>query len=156
MEEIATFASYYFDSTVSSKRNRPVRNDPRAIPSTVAAFSIFNYPSRPSRRKPPRYLTTPEKHAAETYVLLNCPEVEPIYRYAPYSTILISFEWFRTEHIYGGVGRLFVSQYDGADLLMDKIVAEHFLPWFKTYVSICTLILTFNHYVAYIIVRYVF
>ncbi|CAH9075324.1 unnamed protein product, partial [Cuscuta epithymum] len=44
-EELSTFASYYFESSIRSKRIRPSRNDVGASSSTTSmSFSIFNHP----------------------------------------------------------------------------------------------------------------
>ncbi|KAL3503865.1 hypothetical protein ACH5RR_033706 [Cinchona calisaya] len=43
MEEVTTFASYYFEPHVQSKRQRASRNDEGPVDPNVHSFSIFNY-----------------------------------------------------------------------------------------------------------------
>ena len=80
VEEVTTFASYYFESHVQCKRRRPGRNDEGPLDSDCNSFSIFNYLGRPSGVCKLRYITGEEMHAAHTYILLNCQEVEPYFQ----------------------------------------------------------------------------
>ena len=79
VEEVTTFASYYFEPHVQCKRRRAGRNDEGPIDPNVTSFSIFNYLGRPSGPCKQRYLTGKEWRAAQTYILLNCPEVSSYY-----------------------------------------------------------------------------
>nr|GMD28243.1 uncharacterized protein LOC109179592 [Ipomoea batatas] len=79
VEEASSFCSYYFDDHVSTKH----RNVPRNADSTEyvdeqeETLSIFKYPGRAFGKSKARYMTDEEFKAAQTYVLLNCSEVEP-------------------------------------------------------------------------------
>ncbi|XP_074577237.1 uncharacterized protein LOC141833653 [Curcuma longa] len=110
VEEVTTFASYYFEPHVKSKRQRPGRNDEGPIDQNLKSFSIFNYLGRPSGQCKERYLTGQELRAAQTYILLNCPEVTPY------------FEIF--QQLY--------SEMSAQDF--DRYCDEEFAPWFKSYV----------------------
>ena len=79
VEEVTTFASYYFESHVQCKRRRAGRNDEGPIDPNCKTFSIFNYLNRLSGACQFRYLTGKEFRAAHTYILLNCLEVEPYF-----------------------------------------------------------------------------
>ena len=79
VEEVTTFASYYFEPHVPCKRRRAGRNDEGPIDTNCKSLSIFNYLGRPSGACKFRYLTDKEWRAAHTYILLNCPEVEPYF-----------------------------------------------------------------------------
>ncbi|XP_042388266.1 uncharacterized protein LOC121980336 isoform X2 [Zingiber officinale] len=110
VEEVTTFASYYFEPHVQSKRQRPGRNDEGPIDPNLNSFSIFNYLGRSSGPCKQRYLTGQEWRAAHTYILLNCPEVSSFY------------EIF--ENLYS----------DLSTQQFDRLCQEEFAPWFKSYV----------------------
>ncbi|KAL0310324.1 UNVERIFIED_CONTAM: hypothetical protein Scaly_2939300 [Sesamum calycinum] len=61
-----------------------------------------------------RYIIDEERHVAETYIVVNCPEAHPYY------------EAF-LQDLY--------ERYDADIVDIDGIVAMQFLPWFKTYVT---------------------
>ncbi|XP_074591296.1 uncharacterized protein LOC141847209 [Curcuma longa] len=75
VEEVTTFASYYFEPHIRSKRRRARRNDEDPIDPNLTSFLIFNYLGRPSGPCKERYLTGQEWRATHTYILLNYPEV---------------------------------------------------------------------------------
>ncbi|XP_042406145.1 uncharacterized protein LOC121996294 isoform X1 [Zingiber officinale] len=79
VEKVTTFASYYFEPHVQSKRQRSRRNDEGPIDPNLNSFSIFNYLGRSSGPCKQRYLTGQEWRASHTYILLNCPEVSSFY-----------------------------------------------------------------------------
>ncbi|KAL3502528.1 hypothetical protein ACH5RR_036977 [Cinchona calisaya] len=75
-EEALTFASYYFEPHMESKRKTVGRNDKEAIDPNITSFSVFNL-GRSSGTGSCRYLSDEEMHAAQMYGLMNCLEVEP-------------------------------------------------------------------------------
>ncbi|KAL3500268.1 hypothetical protein ACH5RR_039361 [Cinchona calisaya] len=77
VEEVTTFASYYFEPHVQSKRQRAGRNDEGPVDPNVPSFSIFNYLGRSAGACKRGYLIDDERRIAHIYILLNCPEVEP-------------------------------------------------------------------------------
>ncbi|KAL3520947.1 hypothetical protein ACH5RR_019096 [Cinchona calisaya] len=77
VEEVTTFASYYFEPHVQSKRQRAGRNDEGPVDPNVPSFSIFNYLGRSVGACKRGYLIDDERRIAHIYILLNCPEVEP-------------------------------------------------------------------------------
>ncbi|KAL0457804.1 UNVERIFIED_CONTAM: hypothetical protein Slati_0407600 [Sesamum latifolium] len=79
IEEIDLFTSRYFESGVQSKRTMPRRNDERTNNDHDIQVSIFNYPSRASGAPKKRWLTGPERHIIDTYILTNCEVVTPYY-----------------------------------------------------------------------------
>ncbi|KAK4406488.1 hypothetical protein Sango_0655300 [Sesamum angolense] len=69
----------YFKLDVQSKRSMPRRNDKRMSNDNEIPVSIFNYPSRASGATKKRWLSGPERHISETYVLANYEVVTPYY-----------------------------------------------------------------------------
>ncbi|XP_047333830.1 uncharacterized protein LOC124937589 isoform X1 [Impatiens glandulifera] len=80
LEEISTFASYYFESKVSCKQRQPQRNTEGPVNITEPPISIFNYLGRGTGGSSKRFMSSQETLSAHNYVLLNCPEVDPYYR----------------------------------------------------------------------------
>ena len=75
-EEMSNFSVHYFPSHVPSKLRKPARND--AYQDDGNAISIFNYPGEKGGKTKRRWMTKGnEMDVAHTYVLLNCPEVQP-------------------------------------------------------------------------------
>jgi hypothetical protein len=75
-EERSNFAEHYFQSHVPSKLRRPSRNND-VFEDSDNVISIFNHPGRSSGKEKTRWMTNEkEYHAAHTYVLLNCLEVD--------------------------------------------------------------------------------
>ena len=79
VEEVTTFASYYFEPHVQCKRRKAGRNDEGPIDPNCKSLSIFNYLGRASGTCTFRYLTGKEWLATDTYILLNCPKIEPYF-----------------------------------------------------------------------------
>ncbi|CAH9142220.1 unnamed protein product [Cuscuta epithymum] len=106
-EEISTFASYYFESHVRCKQRRVGRNDDGGGTTSKGAFSIFNYPGRGSGKKHHRFVVGEELRIAQTYILVNCPEVDPYLRQ-------------------------FIENFQGQDESeLDKLISSQFAKWFK-------------------------
>lgn len=78
LEEISNHASLHFDPKLQTKRTKVPRNDDGGHSMVDECLSIFKYPCRPSGKGRNRFLTDDELHIAETYVLVNCKEVEPL------------------------------------------------------------------------------
>ncbi|KAK2413382.1 hypothetical protein QL285_036100 [Trifolium repens] len=114
LEEMSTFASYYYPPDIPSRRTRVPRNDDGGESSVNPPFSIFNYPGRHFGKCTISTLQYKEMKAAHLYILLNCPEV------VPYLTI------------YSNLLRELEPQLNEADL--DKQISTTFPTWFKTYV----------------------
>ncbi|KAL0420721.1 UNVERIFIED_CONTAM: hypothetical protein Slati_3095000 [Sesamum latifolium] len=79
IEEIGLFTSQYFESNVRSKRTMPHGNDERTNNSHGIQVLIFNYPGKASGAPKKRWITGPERHNIETYILTNCEVVTPYY-----------------------------------------------------------------------------
>ena len=79
LQEISTFASYYFESTIRCKGRSLTRNSEGPQDQKPPPVSIFNYPGRNSGSSNSRYLDSEETLVVHTYVLLNCPEVDPFF-----------------------------------------------------------------------------
>ena len=61
-----------------TKARRVPRNDDGGdVEEVVGNISIFKHPSRPFGRLKTRRLSDIEYDAAQTYILLNCEDVEP-------------------------------------------------------------------------------
>ncbi|OMO83109.1 Transposase, Ptta/En/Spm, plant [Corchorus olitorius] len=86
------------------------RND-ESFNDDLPPCSIFNYPGRGQGQVIFRWLLEEELHAAQTYILRNCEEVQPIY------------QMFVTH----------LQQYDNA--IIDEMVDKHFSKWFTGYVQ---------------------
>ncbi|KAL0389919.1 UNVERIFIED_CONTAM: hypothetical protein Scaly_0349000 [Sesamum calycinum] len=80
IEEIDLFTSQYFEPDVQSKRSMPRRNDKCTSNNDGFRVSIFNYPGRASGATKKRWLSGPEQHIIETYILTNCEVVTPYYK----------------------------------------------------------------------------
>lgn len=78
VEEASTFCSHYFEPHVHTRMRRVPRNDDGGEAEYSAdMFSIFKTVGRPYGCSTTRRLTDQEYHAAHTYVLLNCEELQP-------------------------------------------------------------------------------
>nr|GMD83380.1 uncharacterized protein LOC109168299 [Ipomoea batatas] len=80
VEEASSFCSYYFEDHVSTKHRNVPRNadsNEYVVDEHEETLSIFKYLGRAFEKSKVRYMTDEEFKAAQTYVLLNCSEVEP-------------------------------------------------------------------------------
>ncbi|XP_039116071.1 uncharacterized protein LOC120251572 [Dioscorea cayenensis subsp. rotundata] len=78
IQEISSFCSMYFESTVETRLNRVPRNDDGGDVESVGRLSIFSHPGRPfGPMNNARFLEDGEHYAAELYVLMNCEEIYP-------------------------------------------------------------------------------
>jgi hypothetical protein len=77
VEEMSTFASYYYPPNVSSRMTRIPRNDDCQGSSSLPQKLIFNYPGRGAGKSQFMYLDDRDYKAAMLYILNNCEEVEP-------------------------------------------------------------------------------
>ena len=78
VEESSTFCSHYFEAHVYTRMRKMPRNDDGGeVESNSDLWSIFASPGRPYSKVGKRYLTDQEYHAAQTYILLNCVEIQP-------------------------------------------------------------------------------
>ncbi|OMO67978.1 hypothetical protein COLO4_29949 [Corchorus olitorius] len=74
---ISLMVTHYFELDVRCTSRRPRRNDEVVNDPSKPPFSIFNYPGRFHGRPRVRLLNDEERKVANTYVLRNCPEVDP-------------------------------------------------------------------------------
>ncbi|XP_015158428.1 uncharacterized protein [Solanum tuberosum] len=78
MAESTQLFSHYFEPHVMSRHHNVTRNDDGgAMKDVEGNLSIFTHPSRLSGEGKKRDLSLEEIKAAQTYILLNCQEVEP-------------------------------------------------------------------------------
>ncbi|XP_061348406.1 uncharacterized protein LOC133293820 [Gastrolobium bilobum] len=79
LEEMSTFASYYYPPEFLTRRTRVPRNDHGCGTTEGACIqkSIFNYPGRSIGRKSQTTLNSIDRKTAILYTLLNCSEVVP-------------------------------------------------------------------------------
>jgi len=81
MAESTQLFSHYFEPHVMSRHHNVTRNDDGgAMKDVEGNLSIFTHPSRLSGEGKKRDLSLEEIKAAQTYILLNCQEVEPFVR----------------------------------------------------------------------------
>ena len=80
VQEVSSFVSMYFDSTVETNATQPRRHDDIVDDEGVDdRLSIFRYPCRPTAiKKPGPYLSDEDWERAHMYILANTPEVKPI------------------------------------------------------------------------------
>ncbi|KAJ1410164.1 hypothetical protein SESBI_22193 [Sesbania bispinosa] len=67
----------YFDPILQTRHTQVPRNDDGGHDMIDEYLSIFKYPCRPIGKGSSRFLIDVELQIAETYVLVNCKEVEP-------------------------------------------------------------------------------
>ena len=79
VQETSTFCSYYFNSHATSNQMDVTRNVSCELPAGVDAgdLSIFTFPGRTLGKANWRMLTDNEYHLIQTYILMNCEEVQP-------------------------------------------------------------------------------
>ncbi|KAH0688816.1 hypothetical protein KY289_016174 [Solanum tuberosum] len=78
MAESTQFFSHYFEPHVMSRHHNVSRNnDGGVMKDDEEKLSIFTHPGRLSGEAKKRDLSLEEIKAAQTYILLNCQEVEP-------------------------------------------------------------------------------
>ncbi|OMO89812.1 hypothetical protein COLO4_19578 [Corchorus olitorius] len=104
------FANHFFQQNLTSKRLRARRNDEGVNDQIFRHFSIFNHPGRGQGQEKHSWLSGDEVHVAQTYILRNCEEAQPI------------LQMFLTH----------LQQYD--DGLIDLMVDKHFAEWFPGFV----------------------
>ncbi|CAH9095555.1 unnamed protein product, partial [Cuscuta epithymum] len=75
--EMGTFASYYFPDDVPTKAHRVPRFDDGALINDDASVSIFAQKAKVIGASSRRYMDQDESLAVHSYVLQNCPEIEP-------------------------------------------------------------------------------
>ncbi|XP_043816100.1 uncharacterized protein LOC122724634 [Manihot esculenta] len=79
IEEISSFCSHYFEPSISTRLNRVPRNDDGGHVELMGRLLIFTHAGRPfGHLDHGRILSNEEYHAAHLYVLLNCPEIDPL------------------------------------------------------------------------------
>ncbi|XP_057444296.1 uncharacterized protein LOC130736486 [Lotus japonicus] len=113
LEEMSTFASYYYPTDVPSRRTRVPRNDGEGS-SENPPLSIFNHPGRSYGKCITSTLNDKEMEAGHLYILLNCPEVVPYI------------------NIYSDLLRELDPEINDEDL--DKQISMRFPTWLKSYV----------------------
>ncbi|KAK4385676.1 hypothetical protein Sango_2691600 [Sesamum angolense] len=80
MEHLIVHLPYeYFEPDVQSKRSMSRRNDECMSIKDGFQVSIFNYPGKVSGSMKKIWLSGPERHIIETYILTNCEVVTPYY-----------------------------------------------------------------------------
>ena len=81
MKEATYLFTHYFDPQVMTRRQWVARNDDGGIlEDDDGSLSIFTHPVRLSGEPKRRDFSLKEVHAAQSYIFLNCPEVEPFVR----------------------------------------------------------------------------
>ncbi|KAK1400946.1 hypothetical protein POM88_000551 [Heracleum sosnowskyi] len=78
--EISTFVSDYFPDEVLTKANRVSRNDDGGNVELNGRLSVFGLSGRAYGKEKRIFLSEKELHAAHTYILLNCEEIDEYVR----------------------------------------------------------------------------
>ncbi|XP_074323740.1 uncharacterized protein LOC141660653 [Apium graveolens] len=78
--EISTFVSDYFPDEVLTKANRVSRNDDGGNVELNGSLAIFGLPGRAYGKGKHIFLSEKDLHAAHTYILLNCEEINEYVR----------------------------------------------------------------------------
>ncbi|KAL0377219.1 UNVERIFIED_CONTAM: hypothetical protein Scaly_0839500 [Sesamum calycinum] len=110
VEKIGLFTSQHFEPDLQSKRSMPRRNDECMSSNDGFQVSIFNYPDRASGATKKRWLSGPERHIIETYILTKWEVVTPYYK--SYLN-----ELYQHHH--------------PADPIIDRLVSTEFKDWLK-------------------------
>ncbi|KAG8640809.1 hypothetical protein MANES_13G071916v8 [Manihot esculenta] len=78
VEEAAAFSAHYFEAHVMTRHRKVPRNLPEFVfdDDVQGKLSIFKCTGRTIGKEKSRYMTEDEIRAAQTYILLNCPEVK--------------------------------------------------------------------------------
>ncbi|KAM3238213.1 hypothetical protein P3L10_013243 [Capsicum annuum] len=114
MMESTQLFSHYFEPHVMSRNHNVDRNDDGGIVEYLKGnLSIFSHPGRLWGEAKKKDLTLDEIKATQTYILLNCEEVEPF----------VSMYLQRLEEEF-----LNLSQSE-----IDESLEENFAIWFKGY-----------------------
>ncbi|CAH9132998.1 unnamed protein product [Cuscuta epithymum] len=77
LSEMGTFASYYFPEEVTTKARRVPRFDDGFMINDDATISIFAQKAKLIGAGTRRYMDQDESNAVHSYVLRNCPEIDP-------------------------------------------------------------------------------
>ena len=78
MEEASNFCSYYFEPHLYTKSRRVPRNDDGGdVEEVKGTLSIFKHLIRAFGQMKKMRLSYIEYEAAQTYILLNCDEIQP-------------------------------------------------------------------------------
>ncbi|XP_039126954.1 uncharacterized protein LOC120263115 [Dioscorea cayenensis subsp. rotundata] len=110
-QEINIFTEHYFEPHIEYRRRRLRRNDEGVANDIFPPFSIFNYIGRAQDRPKISWLLENELHVAHTYILRNCPKVQPYYK-------------------------IFVNYLQGNPTdAIDKAIDKHFAKWFESFVA---------------------
>jgi len=81
MTESTQLFSHYFEPHVMTRNHNVERNDDGGVVEDLEGnLSIFSHPGRVWGEAKKRDLSLEEIKAAQTYILLNCEEVEPFVR----------------------------------------------------------------------------
>jgi len=80
VEEISTFASFYYPDHVEIRRTRIPRSvDVGDGSSSTPPISIFNYPGKAIGKSITYFLNQRDFEVVQLYVLQNCEEVQPYF-----------------------------------------------------------------------------
>ncbi|KAM3397863.1 hypothetical protein P3S68_001377 [Capsicum galapagoense] len=114
MMESTQLFSYYFEPHVMSRNHNVDRNDDGGVVEDLKGnLSIFSHPGRLWGEAKKRDLILDEIKAAQTYILLNCEEVEPF----------VSMYLQRLEEEFPNLSQREI----------DESLEENFAIWFKGY-----------------------
>ena len=80
-DEISMFVSDYFPDEVLTKANRVPRHDDGGNVELNGRLSVFGLPGRAYGKGKRIFLSEQELHAAHTYILFNCEEIDDFVRY---------------------------------------------------------------------------
>ena len=83
VEEASAFCAHYFEPHVRTRHRKVPRNydGGMGMAQYDGSLSIFTCPGRTLGKEKIKYLTEEDYSAAQMYILLNCPEVQPFIRY---------------------------------------------------------------------------
>ena len=80
-DEISMFVLDYFPDEVLTKANRVPRHDDGRNVELNGRLSVFGLPGRAYGKGKRIFLSEQELHAAHTYILFNCEEIDDFVRY---------------------------------------------------------------------------
>ena len=84
-DEISRFMSDYFPDDVLTNASRVPRHDDGGEIELNGRLSVFGLPGRAYGSVKRLFLSAEHLHAAHTYILVNCPEMDKFLRYSPFT-----------------------------------------------------------------------
>ena len=137
-DEISMFMSDYFPDEVLTDATRVPRHDDGGDIELNGRISVFGLPGRAHGSEKRLFLSGEHLHAAHTYVLVNCPEMDKFLRYSPFTILSLLVICINPSQMH--VFRLYEDELKGiqpgiSDKDIERKRDAEFAPWLKKKVS---------------------